>query len=1463
MDLANNYNVASAEGVYNSKKIIIDNTPAKVSIAFKDNSNSDTGSANNTHVNSGHTIRYTITIEDTNLLDNTGNITESTNNPAVLIAASEVYARVSGAASNSCSVSLSDTNIVSATKLTQVLSLYNCSVTNGTVTVYINTNATTDLADNKNTNKSNSLTFIVDNEKPKIDIGDPQIYESNGTTDHFNDTHMNSSHIVSYIITITDVNLLSSSTDITSSNNYAAGVLITETEISFVGTATTGCTIKSITTPSSFNLTTIIQEVRITGCNSTTEGTFGIKVNANATIDLADNKNDASDNSTLIKIDNKKPTVSLTFSSNTNNTTDYAKNNTHANSGHTIIFTATVTDTYLADTTSSSTTSNKSDIVIDSAEVVAEVYNGSTKTGSCSSIIMGTATINSAKNTMTQTITLTGCGGNGELKVYVAKDATMDLAHNYNDASADGLYNGKKIIIDNEGPQLSISLHSIKDSNNTERLNTTNTTTINDTKYAKDGYTITFKVKVTDTNLLDSTTITSSTNSNNALIVSSELTAAIYNSSGTKVGTCSVSIASITTATSKTEYEQVITVTSCKADTGKTGTGRLKLTIAANAIDDLADNRNSQTTTSSTITDTNCIIVDNTIPTINSVSTSLEVYVGDPVKSIEEITSYYGITATDTDGSGYSKPSGFYDSSRSNTISIGKYSEHYSLTSSLVNGNSVTVPLWVNNYSTILNSNSVIVNDSGTDIYYKKGNYTITFSIYDDVGNQSNSYSITLKVMPRRLTVTYLPQEKVYNGTTETFNNCNLYHIEGLMYTDSCGSVTYNNSPTGSVLNAGSYTITPTAITLSSGNTANYSITYIGGTYTIKDKNIVLVNNGYTETYDSKPFYFDNKDQYTYNGNQFAITNTYTLDSKTAPTKVTVTGGSAITVSKATSNYAISSNKVTIGGIEYTLIKTNNTVVSLKATDNSVTYSIEVFDNGTNFYIGGVKYTITSSTNITENAYTFAIGGVTYKIWFTDNVAARIVRNSDNVLLATVNDKTFSASVPYVLNYVASTRAIDKVLNTSGAQAATVTSNKFTINGIEYTINFDSAALINVLKDDGSSIAINSNNFVVNSVTYTISGDKVKKGNVQVATVDSNNQFMIEGNMYTLNYDLSRAINIKAGSTLVYTLSDFVGSDALNCVSYGLSSTTSTTTGGTCGSSSKGIVVAGTYTVTPSSFTLSTGNVANYTLVALQKATTINKKDFYIYYNGDIKMYDGVPMAFGISGNAKNYTITNLQTSDSVKTINYKIDDGSATATGTVKDVKMNGTSVDANGYKIEVSSVVIQNSLLSNANVTSSYNVIVNKNSAGTAITNYYRIDQIPLTIGFKDRENHRDYNSITTAASYFSNTELYNIKGNYNGGNKCDSKVATVMYTTSANCEYISSIETDAVDITNVGTYTINVTGFTVGGDNTVTTNYRLITSSNYRTFIEYTTNGSETSKTINSLSYNIIYRKDSVKS
>ena len=154
--------------------------------------------------------------------------------------------------------------------------------------------------------------------------------------------------------------------------------------------------------------------------------------------------------------------------------------------------------------------------------------------------------------------------------------------------------------------------------------------------------------------------------------------------------------------------------------------------------------------------------------------------------------------------------------------------------------------------------------------------------------------------------------------------------------------------------------------------------------------------------------------------------------------------------------------------------------------------------------------------NYSSNTYSFTIGGVNYKVSYTNNTATRILRSSDNLYMADLaSGTTFTVAIPYTMQYNASNNTITNIISHTGVNAstfvgegssvATVASNAFTINGINYTINYDEAALINVLDSKGNSIAVNTRaratgpTFVVDSVTYTISGDNIYEGNVIIS----------------------------------------------------------------------------------------------------------------------------------------------------------------------------------------------------------------------------------------------------------------------------------------------------------------------------------------------------------------------------
>ncbi|MFN9581041.1 MAG: beta strand repeat-containing protein, partial [Bacteroidota bacterium] len=123
------------------------------------------------------------------------------------------------------------------------------------------------------------------------------------------------------------------------------------------------------------------------------------------------------------------------------------------------------------------------------------------------------------------------------------------------------------------------------------------------------------------------------------------------------------------------------------------------------------------------------------------------------------------------------------------------------------------------------------------------GSYTITPSALTLSSVSASNYSITyntgtLTVNAAPLTVTASAQSKNYGSTAPTTGTLNTdFTVTGLQNSDAASgaTLTYSGSPAGNLSTAavGSYTITPSALTLSSGSTSNYSITYGTGTLTV------------------------------------------------------------------------------------------------------------------------------------------------------------------------------------------------------------------------------------------------------------------------------------------------------------------------------------------------------------------------------------------------------------------------------------------------------------------------------------------------------------------------------------------------------------------------------------------------------------------------------------------------------
>jgi len=139
------------------------------------------------------------------------------------------------------------------------------------------------------------------------------------------------------------------------------------------------------------------------------------------------------------------------------------------------------------------------------------------------------------------------------------------------------------------------------------------------------------------------------------------------------------------------------------------------------------------------------------------------------------------------------------------------------------------------------------------------GNYTITPSDLQFSSGTAANYSISyqtgvLTVNTAALTVTASNQSKVYGTTVSTAGVLNTtYTIAGLQNGDQPSSVTlnYSGTPAGNMATAGvgSYSITPSALTLSSGSTSNYTITYAQATLDVTAASLTITAVNQSKTY--------------------------------------------------------------------------------------------------------------------------------------------------------------------------------------------------------------------------------------------------------------------------------------------------------------------------------------------------------------------------------------------------------------------------------------------------------------------------------------------------------------------------------------------------------------------------------------------------------------------------------------
>jgi len=136
----------------------------------------------------------------------------------------------------------------------------------------------------------------------------------------------------------------------------------------------------------------------------------------------------------------------------------------------------------------------------------------------------------------------------------------------------------------------------------------------------------------------------------------------------------------------------------------------------------------------------------------------------------------------------------------------------------------------------------------------------VTFSGYSISGADAADYALrqpatsSANITAAWLTITASNQGKTYGfGGTSAALGTSAFTDSGLLGSDSVSSVTLSTNATTSTsgnYNAGTWTITPSAVHFSTGSSGNYSISYVSGTLTVTPAALTITANNQSRVYD-------------------------------------------------------------------------------------------------------------------------------------------------------------------------------------------------------------------------------------------------------------------------------------------------------------------------------------------------------------------------------------------------------------------------------------------------------------------------------------------------------------------------------------------------------------------------------------------------------------------------------------
>jgi filamentous hemagglutinin family protein len=528
------------------------------------------------------------------------------------------------------------------------------------------------------------------------------------------------------------------------------------------------------------------------------------------------------------------------------------------------------------------------------------------------------------------------------------------------------------------------------------------------------------------------------------------------------------------------------------------------------------------------------------------------------------------------------------------------------------------------------------------------GNYTLSFA-----NPTPNNYVIT----PAALSITADSTSKTY-GQTTTFAGTEFTVGSGLVGVESVDSVSLTSPGAVATANAGSYSITGSAATGSSGFLAsNYTITYHPGTLTVNKAALTLTPKAVSVVYDGSTLnnttYSDNTGNYTFSGFQNGDTlgtsgitlggsMAFAGSTGTAVKNVASYSQGAGTLTLTSANYALSftnptPNNYVITPAALTLTPKAVSVVYNGSTLNNTTYS----DTNSNYTFGGFQGTDTLGNSGIVLTGSMAFAGSTGTA--VKNVATYSQGVGTLSLTSTNGNYTLSFANPTPNNYVITPAALSITADSTSKTYGQTT----TFAGTEFTVG---SGLVGVESVDSVSLTSPGAVATANAGSYSITGSAATGSSGFLA---SNYTITYHPGTLTVNkaaltltpkavsvvYDGSTLNNTTySDNTGNYTFSGFQNGDTLG--TSGIVLTGSMAFAGSTGTAVKNVATysqgAGTLTLSSTNYALSFTNPKPNNYVITPLAVTLADLQ-------GTRVYDGTTNA-----NASILTIVNLATGDTV-----------------------------------------------------------------------------------------------------------------------------------------------------------------------------------------------------------------------